>query len=72
VLQEDPATSMARVLLAEASFKAGDFDSAAKEYLRAIDLGAELDDFRLPLVESLVRAGGVQEALRYTDPAEIG
>lgn len=70
VLQEDPSNVAARVLLAEASFKAGDFDSAAKEYLRAVDLGSELDDFRLPLVESLVRAGGIEEALRLTDPAD--
>lgn len=72
VLQEDPSNVTARLLLAEASLRSGDFDGAAKEYLRAIDLGAEVDDFRLPLVEALVRAGGIQEALRYTDPAEAG
>jgi cellulose synthase operon protein C len=41
VLQADPSNVEARVLLAEAAFKSGDFDSAAKEYLRAIDLGAD-------------------------------
>lgn len=72
VLQQDPSNVEARVLLADASFRTGDFDSAAKEYLRAVDLGAEPDALRLRLVESLVRAGGVAEALRYTDPAEVG
>ena len=72
VLQEDPSNVQARVLLAEASFKAADYDSAAKEYLRAIELGAEVDELRLPLVESLVRAGGTEEALRYSDPERAG
>ena len=72
VLQEDPSNVAARVLLAEASFKAADYDSAAKEFLRAIELGAGADDHRLPLVESLVRAGGIQEALRHSDPEVAG
>lgn len=72
VLQQDPSNVEARVLLADASFRTGDYDSAAKEYIRAVDLGAEMDAFRLPLVESLVRAGGLTEALRYSDPAEAG
>ena len=72
VLQSDPSNVDARVLLADAAFATGDYDSAAKEYLRAIDLGAAADGFRLPLVESLVRAGGIEQALRYGDPAEAG
>jgi len=72
VLQQDPSNVEARVLLADASFRTGDYDSAAKEYLRALDLGAEPDPLRLRLVESLVRAGGIEEALRYTDPADVG
>jgi cellulose synthase operon protein C len=72
VLQADPSNVEARVLLAEASFKSGDFDSAAKEYLRAVDLGADVDNFRVALVESLVRVGGLAEALRLTDPATAG
>lgn len=72
VLQEDPSHLEARILFAEATFMAGDHDSAAKEYLRAIDLGGDIDQFRLQLVESLVRAGGVEEALRFTAPEQIG
>lgn len=72
VLQADPSNVEARVLLAEASFRSADFDSAAKEYLRAIDLGATVDEFRLPLVESLVRAGDPRQALRLTEPSDIG
>jgi cellulose synthase operon protein C len=72
VLQADPANVEARTLLAEAAFRSGDFESAAKEYLRAVDLGAEIGTFRARLAESLVRAGGLPEALRYTDPAEAG
>ncbi|NGX17075.1 XrtA/PEP-CTERM system TPR-repeat protein PrsT [Wenzhouxiangella sp. XN24] len=70
VLQADPSNVDARVLLAEAAFAIGDYDSAAKEYLRAIDLGADVNDFRAPLVESLVRAGGTEEALRYSEPGD--
>jgi cellulose synthase operon protein C len=72
VLQEDPSNVDARVLLADASLAAGDYDGAAKEYMRAVELGADLGDFRLSLVEALARAGGNQEVLRYTDPAEVG
>ena len=72
VLQGDPSNLEARVLLAEAAFRSADFDSAAKEYLRAIDLGANLEEFRLPLVEALVRAGGAAQALRLTEPDEVG
>nr|WP_240901064.1 XrtA/PEP-CTERM system TPR-repeat protein PrsT [Thioalkalivibrio sp. XN8] len=72
VLQADPADVDARVLLAEAAYRTADYDSAAKEYLRAIDLGADVEAFRLPLVESLVRAGGIEQALRYSDPGETG
>lgn len=72
VLQADPANVDARVMLAEATFAAGDFDSSAKEYLRALDLGADIEAFRVPLVEALVRAGGLQDALRFTDPESTG
>ena len=72
VLQQDPSNVDARVLLAEATFRAGDYESAAKEYLRAVDLGASMDEFRLPLIEALVRAGGIQEALRFSEPEEAG
>jgi putative PEP-CTERM system TPR-repeat lipoprotein len=72
VLQADPTNVEARILLAQAAFRYGDFDSAAKEYQRAVDLGADPEDFRAALVESLVRAGGAQDALRYTDPEVVG
>jgi cellulose synthase operon protein C len=72
VLQADPANVEARILLAEAAFATGDFETAAKEYLRAVDLGADIGEFRARLAESLVRAGGLAEALRFTDPAEAG
>jgi len=66
VLQEDPANVEARIMLADAAFAVGDYDSAAKEYLRAIDLGGEAGQFRARLVEALVRAGGANEALRHS------
>jgi thioredoxin-like negative regulator of GroEL len=72
VLQADPTNVEARILLAEAAFRYGDFDSAAKEYQRAVDLGADAEEFRAKLVESLVRAGSAQDALRYADPGVVG
>jgi putative PEP-CTERM system TPR-repeat lipoprotein len=72
VLQADPSNVDARVLLADAAFATGDYDSAAKEYLRAVDLGADIEPFRAGLVESLVRAGGIEQALRYSEPGEAG
>jgi cellulose synthase operon protein C len=72
VLQADPTNVEARILLAQAAFRYGDFDSAAKEFQRAVDLGADPDEFRAALVESLVRAGGAQDALRHADPEVVG
>lgn len=71
-LQQDPSNVAARVLLGAASLQAGDYDSAAKEYLRALDLGVPINEIRRPLVEALVRAGDVDTALRFSDPAEAG
>ena len=49
VLQEDPTNLEARVLLAEVSVAAGDAASAIKEFGRAVDLGADVDDIRLDI-----------------------
>lgn len=72
VLQDDPANVEARVLLAEASLRSGDIETAAKEYRRALDLGADVDTFRLQYAEALVRGGAGSEALEVTDPAQAG
>jgi cellulose synthase operon protein C len=72
VLQEDPVNVPARVLLAEAALLSGDVDSAAKEFERAVDLGADLDEFRAKYAEALVRAGATEQALRLTDPQAAG
>jgi cellulose synthase operon protein C len=72
VLQEDPTNVPARVLLAEAAMLVGDMGTAVKEYRRALDLGAELDSFRLAYAEALVRSGAAEEALQVTAPAEAG
>ena len=57
VLQDDPSNVPARVLLAESALQVGDLETAVKEYQRALDLGAELDEFRLHYAEALVRIG---------------
>lgn len=67
-LQDDPVNLEARLLLAEASFRAGDADTAAKEYQRAVDLGAELDPIRIAFAEALVRLGHAERALELADP----
>lgn len=72
VLQEDPSNVPARVLLAESAVRVGDLETAVKEYRRALDLGADIDEFRLRYAEALVRAGAGEEALRVTDPEEAG
>ena len=72
VLQDDPSNVAARILLAESALKVGDVETALKEYRRAIDLGADVNEFRTSYAESLVRAGAVEEALRVTDPADAG
>ena len=70
-LQEDPVNVEARLLLAEASFQAGDPDTAVKEYERAIDLGADLERIRLAYAEALVRTGRAERALEMTDLALV-
>ena len=70
-LQEDPVNIEARLLLAEASFRAGDTETAVKEYERAIDLGAEPDTFRLDYAEALARTGRAERALEFADPAAV-
>ncbi|NHA15390.1 XrtA/PEP-CTERM system TPR-repeat protein PrsT [Thioalkalivibrio sp. XN279] len=72
VLQDDPSNVDARLLLAEAALQTGDMDAAAKEYRRALDLGAELDPIRASYAEALVRLGAAEEAIRITDPQETG
>jgi cellulose synthase operon protein C len=70
-LQEDPVNLPARVLLAEASYKAGDFDTAVKEFERAIDLGADPEAFRLDFADAMVRSGRAERALETADPAKV-
>jgi cellulose synthase operon protein C len=70
-LQEDPVNLDARLLLADASMRAGDFDSASKEYQRAVDLGTDLDPIRLPFAETLIRIGNAPRALEVADPDKI-
>ena len=67
VLQEDPTNIAARILLAEAAAKSGDFDTAAKEFQRAVDLGGDIETFRVPFAEALVRVGATDRALQVTD-----
>ena len=67
-LQEDPVHLEARLLLAEASLRAGDAATAVKEYERAVDLGADLDAIRLAYAEALVRTGRSARALELADP----
>ena len=69
VLQEDPTNIPARIMLAEAAGQSGDFDTAAKEFQRAVDLGGDVDTFRVPFAEALVRIGAMDRALQVTDVA---
>ena len=70
-LQDDPVNVPARVLLAEASHRAGDHDSAVKEFERSIDLGADIEAFRLDLADAMVRSGRAEQALATADPAKV-
>jgi cellulose synthase operon protein C len=67
-LQDDPVNLEARLLLAEASFKAGDPQTAVKEYERALDLGADLEPIRIAYAEVLVRTRRAEKALELADP----
>ncbi len=57
VLQNDPVNLEARVRLGRASLVAGDAASAVKEYRRAVELGADADEFRIPYALALLDAG---------------
>lgn len=70
-LQEDPVNLEARLLLAEASYRAGDAETAVKEYQRALDLGAELEQIRVAFAEAQVRAGNADKALELADLAGV-
>jgi putative PEP-CTERM system TPR-repeat lipoprotein len=78
VLQDDPVNLGARLALADYSLRAGDVVSAAKEYDRALDLGAEEGEFRKPYLEAAVESGDFSTALRVSEdmgvnasPAEV-
>ncbi|MEJ2516299.1 MAG: PEP-CTERM system TPR-repeat protein PrsT [Gammaproteobacteria bacterium] len=69
VLQDDPVNTEARLLLARASFQAGDAATAAKEFGRAVDLGASLDEVGAEYAEALARAGASARALEIAGEA---
>lgn len=62
-LQEEPANIEARLLFANASRGVGDFRTAAAEFVRARELGADLPQFLLPFAESLLVIGGADQVV---------
>ncbi|MEL6301942.1 MAG: XrtA/PEP-CTERM system TPR-repeat protein PrsT [Pseudomonadota bacterium] len=62
-LQEEPANIEARLIFANASRQVGDFPTAAAEYGRALELGAELRAFLPEYAESLLVVGSGQQVL---------
>ena len=59
------------MLLAEASYLAGDHETAVKEFERGIDLGADLEAFRLNFADAMVRSGRAELALETADPDKV-
>lgn len=69
VLQDDPTNLEARLLLAKVSLEAGAVASAAKEFERAVDLGANVDDIRLDLGAALLEARDWPQLLELLEDA---
>ncbi len=67
VLQQEPNNSEARLLFGRVSLMLGDPDTAARELALARELGAEAEDFALPLAQALVGVGSSDEALIELD-----
>ena len=78
VLQNDPVNVEARVLLARVSLQAGDAVSAAKEFERAVDLGADIAAFRTEYAAALLAVSDWERLLKLlegvngTSPEESG
>jgi putative PEP-CTERM system TPR-repeat lipoprotein len=67
-LREAPDDAKARELIANASYHVADFETAADEYARALELGRETVDNWIGLGESLLRTGRAVEAFERVQP----
>lgn len=67
-LRDAPDDARARALVAHASYKVADFATAADEYARALELGADTPENWIGLSKSLLRMGRSVEAFERVQP----
>ena len=65
LLESDPKNLAARLLLADASFISQDFESAAFEYTRLVELGAPLSQVAMNWSAALLALGRYEELLNF-------